>query len=459
MKGVPAIWLLMAGALWASQGWSADTRSTDGYALVAAILSDSRQERQAAATTLIERGDLSLVPGLVDAVFFTPKESRRQVLDALEALTGERRRGYYDWVEFVGAHAEITPAAGYPAWKLSLLSRIDTRYRTVFYDGAPARIRLEEIVWGGVPLAGIPALDDPPTIPASQAAYLLEKEEIFGIVVAGRARAYPLRFLSWHELLNDTLGGEPIVLSFCTLCGTGIFYRARTPDGGVYRFDTSGLLYLSNKLMVDRGSRTLWSNLTGEPVVGRLARSPVRLEMLAGTLTTWEAWRRQHPDTTVLDLRAIEKEMGPVHRYEYRPGAAERSRRGVSFPVWIASDALGRDREVFTLRLGGGAKAYPVDKVLSRQVVNDEIGGEPVVLIGDTGSGSVRAFRRASHVFRAGNDDRLLDESDRLWKVGETGLTALEPGALESPLRRLPGHVAFWFGWYAFFPHTEVWSG
>jgi len=240
LKGVPAIWLLMAGALWASQGWSADTRSTDGYALVAAILSDSRQERQAAATTLIERGDLSLVPGLVDAVFFTPKESRRQVLDALEALTGERRRGYYDWVEFVGAHAEITPAAGYPAWKLSLLSRIDTRYRTVFYDGAPARIRLEEIVWGGVPLAGIPALDDPPTIPASQAAYLLEKEEIFGIVVAGRARAYPLRFLSWHELLNDTLGGEPIVLSFCTLCGTGIFYRARTPDGGVYRFDTSG---------------------------------------------------------------------------------------------------------------------------------------------------------------------------------------------------------------------------
>lgn len=457
MKTAPAIMLLMVGALEPSLGFAADLAADVGYIQVKAILSRSRQERVAAARALIERADPTLVPGLVDAVFFTPRESREQILDTLEALTGERHRDYYSWVEFVGAHSEIEPAPGYLAWKRSLLARIDSDYVSVLYDDVPLRIRLEEVVWGGVPLAGIPALDDPPTIAGSAARYLLAKEKIFGIVVAGQARAYPLRFLSWHELLNDTLGGEPIALSFCTLCGSGIFYRTRSPDGGTYRFDTSGLLYRSNKLMADRRTRTLWSNLTGEPVVGRLAESPIGLEMLPGNLTTWEAWQRQHPDTTVLDLKGIKKQMRPQFSYEYRPGAADRHRRGVSFPVWPTSDALERDREIFALRLAGGAKAYPVDRLLEAEVVNDQVGEVPIVLIGDPESGSVRAYERGSHRFRSFREGELYDQEEGRWSVEEEGLRASDPGSGDRLLKRLPGHVSFWFGWYAFYPHTEVW--
>lgn len=458
MMRAPAIMLVVVGAFWPTLSVFASPPSQNGYEVLGLMLSSSRQERDAAARLLIERADPSMVPGLVDAIFFTPKESRAQVLNTLEALTGEQRRDYYSWVEFVGAHAEIEPAAGYLQWKRSLLTRIDQDYAVVLYDGAPTRIRLEEVVWGGVPMAGIPALDDPPTMPGSKARYLRGKEKVFGIVVNGEARAYPLRFLSWHEMLNDSLGGEPITLSFCTLCGSGIFYATRTPNREAYRFDTSGLLYRSNKLMVDRRSRTLWSNLTGEPVIGRLARSPIQLEMLPGTLSTWQAWLRQHPRTTVLDLEGIEGQMRPRYSYEYRPGAAALHRRDVEFPVWLSSDRLDRDQEVFALRLASQAKAYPTDRVIRAGVVNDEVGGEPVVLIGDPESGAVRAYRRASHRFQVAENGQLEDGKGSPWRIEEAGLRPLKPDGEQKFLERLPGHVALWFGWYAFYPQTRVWQ-
>ncbi len=459
MQRTPTSFWILVGIWIGGLALAAPGLADDAYTLVAAMLSSQRAERVAAAEALAEIGDLSVVPALVDAVFFTPQSSRQEILDLLTVLTGEKTRDYYEWVEWVGSQSEIAPAPGYLEWKMSLLSRIDPQYRTVFYAGAPSRIRLEEIIWGGVPLAGIPALDDPPVVAGADAGYLRKKEAVFGLVLNGEARAYPLRILSWHELLNDSLGGEPITLSFCTLCGSGIFYRTRTPSGGTYRFDTSGLLYRSNKLMVDRQSRTLWSNLTGEPVFGRLAQISDGLEPVPGTLTTWRQWLRDNPRTTVLDLQRIEALMRPRFTFDYRPGAADRSRRGVAFPVWLKSDALERDRQVFVLRLQDGAKAYPIDRLLEVGVVNDQIGSESVVLIGDRTSGAVRAYRRGSLEFVAGEAGLLEDEEGRQWATEETGLKCLEPDAFADVLERVPGHVALWFGWYGFFPETEIWLG
>ena len=460
MKRAPAVVFMLAEALMGSLGAAGGADSGDPYSLVASMLSDERAVRAEAAAALEKRADLSAVPALVDAVFFTPRSSRREIFGLLTSLTGQELQDYYDWVEWVGAQEQIEPAPGYFEWKKSLLVRIDPQYRKVFYQGAPARIRLEEIVWGGVPLAGIPALNDPPTLAVSGARYLKKRERVFGLVLNGEARAYPLRILSWHELLNDRLGGEPIVLSFCTLCGSGIFYLTRTPNGGAHRFDTSGLLYRSNKLMIDRQSRTLWSNLTGEPVVGRLARIPYRLEVLPGTLTTWESWLRENPQTTVLDLAAIEAQMRPRYSFDYRPGAAERSRRGVSFPVWQKSDVLERDRQVFAVRLADGVKAYPVDRVLDAGVVNDRIGTEPVLIVGDRASGAVRAYRRGAHEFVLHDGGWLEDDNGGRWSVKEQGLESMESAsAPPSVLERIPGHVALWFGWYGFYPQTEVWLG
>jgi hypothetical protein len=189
--------------------------SGEDYALVRQLMSDQRGERREAAQKLLEARDPSLIPALVDAMFFTPKLARGEVLEVLRGLAGEDPgKDYYDWVELVGRRTDLTGRPGYMEWKLSLLSRIDPAYQKIFYKGAPVRIRLEEVVWGGVRLDGIPPLEDPPRVPAAQARFLADRELVFGVSAGGAHHAYPLRYLSWHEMVNDVIGGEPVTLSY-----------------------------------------------------------------------------------------------------------------------------------------------------------------------------------------------------------------------------------------------------
>lgn len=424
-----------------------------GYGLLAGLMAETARERKAAADELIASGDRSLIPGLVDALFFIPKTRRSEAFDALSKLAGEKvPPAYLDWIEKVGAHPEWQPKDGYATWKASLLARIHPTYSKIFYSGAPTRIRLEEIVSGGVGFEGIPALDKPTVIPAGKAGYLRDDEKVFGVLIGGEARAYPLRMLDWHEMLNDEVGGRPVTLSYCTLCGSGILYDTRTPSGKPYLFGTSGLLYRSNKLMVDRQTLSLWNNLTGEPVVGRLARSPVRLPILPLTLTTWKEWRGRHPETTTL---ALDASLVGRFGFNYQPGAADRQRRGVSFPVWNKSDALDPKAEVFALRLGDPPKVYPIETLVAERLVNDRVADTDVVLIADPDSGAVRAFARRDRTFRLGSGGELLDQDDRRWRIDEEALSAEGQTSLE----RLAGHQAFWFGWYGFYPGSEVYRG
>jgi len=297
-------------------------------------------------------------------------------------------------------------------------------------------------------------------IAAADASYLSQDEQVFGVDLGGAQRAYPLRMLGWHEMLNDTLGGRPITLSYCTLCGSGILYDTRTRIGEPYRFGTSGLLFRSNKLMYDRQTWSLWSNLTGQAVVGRSAVSGASLPMLAMTRTTWGAWQRQHPATTTL---ALEQPANAETHFDYRPGIAERARAGVSFPVWQKSKALRRDTEIYALVAAGRAKAYPLAAVLKARVINDQFGTRAIVLVAEPQTGAVRVYARGDHRFTAGAGDRSLRERDGgLWRITEQALvppaSATGDAADEPTLARMPGHLAYWFGWYAFYPHTEIYG-
>lgn len=430
------------------------------YRVVRDLMAEERRVRRAALgeVTADPERHRDLVPGMVDAFFFTPKRQRGELISALEELTGERRTdSYHDWVEVVGSREELEPREGYLEWKVSLLERIDPRYSQILYPGAPSSIRLEEVVWGGVRIAGIPALVDPPTVPAAEAEAMNPDETVYGVALGGESRAYPERVLSWHEMANDVVGGDPIAISYCTLCGSAILYSTETAAGGKHLLGTSGLLYRSNKLMFDSGTLSLWSNLTGEPVAGRLAASPTRLEMLPMTRTTWKAWRAEHPETTVLDVPGLEEKYS-AYDFDYRPGAADRARQGVSFPVWKRSEALPRDAEVYALRLEGTAKAWALEPLLEEGVLDDEVGGVPLVLVADEASGAVRAYRRGSHELSRGAAGELVDGEGRIWRVEEASLVPPTESGLE-PLERVPGHVAFWFGWFGFYPETEVWKG
>jgi len=396
------------------------------------------------------------------------------VTNALERLSGKRFGDDWPaWAEWYGA-SRLVPPPGFTGWKGRLFGRLDPHFREFLSATAPSRVRVEEIQWGGVVVDDIPALTHPKSIPAASATYLTPEEPVFGLSINGYARAYPLRILDWYEVVNDRVGGVPISLTYCTLCGSGIAYDARASDGVTYSFGSSGLLFRSNKLMYDRQTRTLWNQLTGEPVLGKLAGTGVRLTLRPLVLATWAQWLAEHPETKVLDAPT-------GYERTYAPGAPYVqyfASPGTMFPVWRRSGVLPLKARVYALRINGVPKAFPATVLAARRVVNDAIAGTPVVLIASHGgvpvngrherrpvdrfhvpSASyspgveVRAFKRGSEQFRPGPDpDVVLDASGYPWRVTEAAL--IGPGGTRAT--RVPGFLSYWFAWYAFFPQTFV---
>jgi hypothetical protein len=440
------------------------------------VLSDTGDAAQAqrALDTILAADDRRFVAVLIELmranqIGIVRGAGYREHITALEQLSDQALGADWPaWVEWYGA-TDMVPPPGFTGWKGRLLGRIDTDFSAFLKDGAPARIRTEEIQWGGVVVDGIPALDNPAMIPAAEADYLSPEEAVFGIALNNDARAYPLRILDWHEMANDVVGGVPVSLAYCTLCGAAIAYDGRASDGVTYTFGSSGFLFRSNKLMYDRQTRALWNQLTGEPVLGDLAATDVKLELLPVVLTTWAEWQAQHPDTVVLDI-----ETG--FRRPYAPGAAYGdyfSAPETMFPVWQRNERLPTKERVYALHLDGVPKAYPVKALAQEQVVNDTIGQAPVVLVATRGvvyvegeslrvgsvtyaaGGEVRAYARGATTFGPGPDaDTLLDAAGRPWQVTEEALVGPE-GELAP---RISGHLAYWFGWSAFYPQTLLYG-
>lgn len=402
--------------------------------------------------------------GLVDGSLYN------EYISTLETITGESfGDDWVGWFEWYGGR-DLVPPPGFTRWKGLMLAQIDTRFASFLQDDLPSRVRVEEIQWGGVRVDGIPALNNPPMLAAGEADYLQPGDAVFGLTINGESRAYPLRILDWHEMANDVIGGVPVSLAYCTLCGAAVAYDGRGPDGETYTFASSGFLYRSNKLMYDRPTRTLWNQLTGEPVLGELAATDLRLDLLPVVLTTWDAWRTEHPDTLVVDIDT-------GFNRDYSTGAAYAdyfASEGTMFPVWQRSDLLETKEQVYALRVDGLPKAYPVSALADEPVINDTVGETPVVLVGSgelvevsgqslrqgvqrtwSAGSDVRAYERGELAFSPGPDaGTLQDADDRVWTITEEALT----GPDGETLARLPGHLAYWFGWFAFFPETEVYG-
>jgi hypothetical protein len=186
----------------------------NAYQWILNMLSGEKAVRREAATNLVRLQNVSYAAAMVDVLFYMPRSARGEMTEVLEKITGhDGGDRYYDWVEYIGKRSDLKSPPGYIRFKVALLSLIDPQYKKILYTGVPLRIRPEEIVWGGVGLDGIPPIDAPAFIGASEAK-LKDHEKIFGISFKGEARAYPLRYLSWHEMLNDRIAGEPITISY-----------------------------------------------------------------------------------------------------------------------------------------------------------------------------------------------------------------------------------------------------
>lgn len=165
------------------------------------------------------------------------------------------------------------------------------------FDLTDSLIPAREIKGGGPPRDGIRALTDPPLQSAATASWLDEEDRVIGVYLDGHAVAYPMQILNWHEVVNAVVGGRPITVTYCPLCGTGIVFDA-TIGGRRVIFGVSGLLYQSDVLLYDRFSESLVSQLMMQAVTGPLRGT--KLTAIPVAHTTWEAWVKRHPETMVL---------------------------------------------------------------------------------------------------------------------------------------------------------------
>ena len=233
-------------------------------------------------------------------------------------------------------------------------------------------------------------------------------------------------------------------------------------NGEPTTFGTSGFLYRSNKLMYDRLTQSIWHQFTGEPVIGPLAFSGIKLPFFPSLLTTWKEWVEEHPDTTVLS-----NETGLYRSYDPEWDSSSiyfsyRESPDLMFPAWNRSEDLAIKDVIVGLGIGGSYKAYPVLDLQKDRVVNDSLGGTDVVIIASPTTQAARAYTRAGRVFRLANGDSraealpasLVDTSGATWQVTEVYLVSDDDTSIR--LERLPTHTSYWFGWSSFHPDTEL---
>ncbi|MDA0206842.1 MAG: DUF3179 domain-containing protein [Acidobacteria bacterium] len=393
----------------------------------------------------------SYTPMLLDVVRFTRDTNfARRLLVLLGGKTGKSFQ--YDVHEWWRWHwsEERQLHPDYAECKAALHGLLDPKFQGYFSSNRTAKIRLDEVVWGGVVQDGIPPLRSPKMISADEASYLKDDNIVFGLEVNGDARAYPKRILAWHEMFVDVVGGVSVAGVYCTLCGSMVLYET-VHDGVDYALGTSGFLYRSNKLMYDRETQSLWSTLRGEPVIGPLADKDITLTRGYVVTTTWAKWRERHPDTQVLSI-----ETG--YDRDYAEGVAYRSYFATDelmFAVPKLDRRLKNKAEVLALTFPERSQetlAISASFLKKNRVHADQVGEVQFVVLTDE-SGANRVYETQGQVFeRWDSVQTAVDQRGVKWTLHEDRLES----AAGDQLVRLPAHRAFWFGWYSAYPDTRL---
>lgn len=336
-------------------------------------------------------------------------------------------------------------------------------------DFSRATVPLEEFASGGPGKDGIPAIDRPRFVGIAAAERFLEADEpVAAVRIGTTAKAYPIRILVWHEIVNDRLGGRPIAMSYCPLCNSTVAFERRLGDR-VLDFGTTGNLRNSDLVMYDRQTESWWQQLTGEAVVGEL--NGERLEAIPSQILSWREFKRLHPDGRVLST-----ETGHDRPYGENPYAGYDRPDSAPFALGEpADDRLPPKERVAAVQTGAeSAIVYPFARLRREAPLADEIDGRPVVVFFDpsvasaldetaiaggrpVGGAAVFARRARGRTLGFAPGPRPGTFGD-----AETGSTwGMDGRAVAGPLRgeRLTPLVSddqFWFALAAFFPEASI---
>jgi len=276
-------------------------------------------------------------------------------------------------------------------------------------------IPAQQIHAGGPARDGIPAIDHPVLIKAEDATYIKDHDRVLGIVINGIAKAYPVKILNWHEVVNDAIEERRFTISYCPLCGTGVAFD-RVVNGKELSFGVSGLLYNSDVLLYDRETQSLWSQLLSQSITGQYKGTV--LKTLPILHTSWKAWKYLHPSSQVLS-----KKTGYWRRYNQNPYRSYESSRRLYFPVSSKAPEKYHPKEkVLGLVVGKVSKAYPFSEL--------------------------ERFDKAEFTDTV-NQQRFSIHWNKQSQSAYVNDAQGEP---------VPVVQSYWFAWYAFHPETELFA-
>lgn len=322
-----------------------------------------------------------------------------------------------------------------------------------------------EVISGGPPPDGIPAIDAPKFERADRVGWLRDEEPVLAFALAGEARAYPVQILTWHEIVNDTVAGTPVAVTYCPLCNSAIAFDRRL-GARVLDFGTSGRLYRSALVMYDRQTESLWTHYTGQAVAGRLTGQTLRA--LPVSTVSWRDFRDSHRDALVLS-----RETGFSRDYGRNPypGYDDVNTSPFLFEGKV-DDRLAAKTRVVGIERDGDSVAVTLDVLQKRQVVSVDVGGQSLVVLWKRGTASaldasdVAGGRDvgATGVFDPTVDGRTLTlrpvsgafedaETHSRWDI--FGVATDGPFAGKR-LQAVPHVDTFWFAWGAYRPDTTI---
>lgn len=281
------------------------------------------------------------------------------------------------------------------------------------FDLANGSIPADEIFGGGPPRDGIPALTNPRFTSVAEVDWLDTDDRLIAIEIDGEAKAYPLRILNWHEIVNDRVAGTPVVVTYCPLCGTGMVFDPRV-DGRRLEFGVSGLLYNSDVLMYDLETKSLWSQIERHAVTGEMLGA--QLESLPAVHTTWRHWSEQNPEGLVLS-----RDTGHARDYDRDPYLLYSNSPRTMFPVNHSDDRLAAKVLVLGIEIDGATTAFPLDQLAHQpKPIRTRVGEQELFVY--------------------------------YFPTTETAFATTPEGEM------IPATLAFWFAWSAFHPATELWG-
>ena len=283
-----------------------------------------------------------------------------------------------------------------------------------FDDSTPTDHPWQDVIQGCEQRDCIPSIDQPKFVSASEASFMQDDDIVLAVSHQGVERAYPTRILVFHEIVNDTVAGIPITISYCPLCGSGLAFR-RVLDGKTIEFGVSGLLHNSDLIMYDRSSESLWQQIEGRAFAGPMRGR--QLETFPMTMATWKQWREAHPQTQVLSTDTGFKGMS---YQEGTPYGDYKTNDKIMFPVALSDARLHPKRVIHGLEIDGQAVAYEQNYLQEKGQITDQIGDQQL---------SIRYLSDGSV--------QISNSTGRNWTA----------------------HRMFWFAWYTFHPDTLLRDG